>query len=241
MGAGDVDLALLAGVGVLLVAIAGVRASTRLGVPSLLLYLGIGLVLGEDVIGLHFDDARLARDLGLVALALILAEGGLTTHWPRLRRALPVASLLATVGVAVSIAVTSVAAHLVLDGGWRTSALAGAVVSSTDAAAVFATLRALRLPHRLVSGIEAESGLTDAPVVIVATLLSTRGGLSHGVLALVYQLVVGAAVGVAVGAVGAVGLRRAALPAVGLYPIATLALAVGSYAASAAAHASGFL
>jgi potassium/hydrogen antiporter len=241
MAAGDVDLALLAGAGVLLVAIAGVRASTRLGVPSLLLYLAIGVVLGQDVLGLQFDDARLARDLGLVALALILAEGGLTTQWPRLRRALPVASLLATLGVAVSIAVTSVAAHMVLRVDWRTSALAGAVLSSTDAAAVFATLRALRLPERLVSVIEAESGLNDAPVVIVVTLLSTHGGPGHGALALGYQLATGAAFGLTVGALGTVALRRAALPAVGLYPIATIAFAVGSYAAAAAVHASGFL
>jgi potassium/hydrogen antiporter len=241
MAAGDVDLALLAGAGVLLVAIAGVRASTRLGVPSLLLYLAIGVVLGQDVLGLQFDDARLARDLGLVALALILAEGGLTTQWPRLRRALPVASLLATLGVAVSIAVTSVAAHMVLRVDWRTSALAGAVLSSTDAAAVFATLRALRLPERLVSVIEAESGLNDAPVVIVVTLLSTHGGPGHGALALGYQLANGAAFGLTVGALGTVALRRAALPAVGLYPIATIAFAVGSYAAAAAVHASGFL
>ena len=85
MASGDLDLALLAGAGVLLVAIGGVRASSRLGVPSLLLYLGIGLVLGEGVIGLRFDDTLLARDLGLVALALILAEGGLTTRWHDLR------------------------------------------------------------------------------------------------------------------------------------------------------------
>src|SRR3954454_10181384 len=107
MGGGRVDLALLVGAAVLLVAIAAVRLSARVGVPSLLLYLGIGMLLGEDVIGLRFDDAELARDLGLVALALILAEGGLTTRWTDVRPAMPAASVLATVGVGVSIGITA--------------------------------------------------------------------------------------------------------------------------------------
>src|SRR2546421_11624474 len=156
---GDVDLALLAGSAVLLAAVAGVRLSSRLGVPSLLIYLALGMVLGEDVIGLTFDNTRLARDLGLVALALILAEGGLTTRWPDIRPGLPAAASLATAGVAASIGLTCIAAKLVLDTSWRTSALAAAVLASTDAAAVFATLRLLRLPRRLVGVLEAESGL----------------------------------------------------------------------------------
>jgi cell volume regulation protein A len=243
MGGSDLDLALLAGAGVLLVAVAGVRLSSRLGVPSLLLYLAIGMVLGEDVIGLSFDDARLARNLGLVALALILAEGGLTTRWVEIRPAAPAAAVLATVGVGVSIGLTSIAAYFALDSDWRTAALAGAVLSSTDAAAVFATLRQLRLPRRLMGALEAESGLNDAPAVILVTLLSSRHahGVGHAALTLVYELSVGAAIGLGVGYLAVAGLRRAALPAAGLYPVATLACALASYAAAAAAGASGFL
>lgn len=237
------NLQLLAGAAVLLVAIAGVRVSTRFGVPSLLLYIGIGLILGEDVIGLTFDDARTARDLGLIALALIVAEGGLTTHWQAVRPVLPAALSLATAGVAVSIAVTAVAAHVALGLSWRHAALTGAVLGSTDAAAIFSTLRHLSLPRRMVTLLEAESGLNDAPVVIAVTLLSSHdvNGPATAVALLAYELAVGAAVGVAVGVVAVAGLRRAALPAAGLYPIATLALVLTAYAAAATLHASGFL
>src|SRR4051794_36157499 len=228
------NVQLLAGAAVLLVAIAGVRVSTRLGVPSLLLYIGIGLLLGEDVIGLSFDDASTARDLGLIALAVIVAEGGLTTQWHAVRPVLPAALALSTIGVVVSIAVTAVAAHVVLDVDWRRATLVGAVLGSTDAAAVFSTLRHLSLPRRLVTMLEAESGLNDAPVVIAVTLLSSPDvhGLGSALPLLGYQLAVGAALGAGVAVVAVAALRRAALPAAGLYPIATLALALASYAAA---------
>ncbi|HET6817203.1 MAG TPA: potassium/proton antiporter [Mycobacteriales bacterium] len=242
MAQGDVNLALLGGAGVALIAVAGVRMSTRVGVPSLLLYLGIGMLLGEDVLGLRFDDTALAQAIGLIGLALIVAEGGLTTRWSTVRPVVAPGALLATVGVAVSIGLTAVAARLVLDTSWRTAALVAAIVSPTDAAAVFSTLRALRLPRRLVALLEVESGVNDAPVVILVSVLSASGGTWAGVGAqLVYELLAGAAVGVAVGLLGVALLRRAALPAAGLYPVATLALAVASYGAAASAQASGFL
>src|SRR3954451_22161959 len=227
MDSDELHLALLIGATVLLVAVVAVRLSTRFGVPTLLLYLGLGMVLGDDVLGLSFDDAELARNLGLVALALILAEGGLTTRWLDVRPAMPAAIALATVGVGVSIAITSVAAHVLLDVGWRTAGLVGAVLSPTDAAAVFATLRVLHLPRRLVGVLEAESGLNDAPAVIVVTLLAsdTSHGFWHAVGTLGYELAIGTLIGLALGYVGAEALRRAALPAAGLYPIATIAFA----------------
>jgi cell volume regulation protein A len=242
MSGGHLDLTLLVGAAVVLAAVAGVRVSSRAGVPSLLLYLALGIVLGENVIGIGFDDPALARDAGLIALAVIVAEGGLTTHWPTIRPLVGTAGLLATVGVAVSIGVIAVTARYALDVEWRTAVIAGAVVSSTDAAAVFSTLRSLALPARLTGVLEAESGLNDAPVVIVVSLLSagTVGSLSVAEH-VAYQLAVGLAVGVVTGAAAVLGLRRAALPAAGLYPVATVAFAVTSYAAAASLKASGFL
>ncbi|MFL6129796.1 MAG: potassium/proton antiporter [Mycobacteriales bacterium] len=233
----------LAGAAVLLVAVLAVRVSSRLGLPSLLLYLGIGVAIGEAGFGLHFDDAALSQTLGLAALVVILTEGGLTTRWHAVRPAVPMAVLLSTVGVAVSVVVTAAAAVVLLDIGWRTGLLLGAIVSSTDAAAVFSTLRALGLPARLTATLEMESGFNDAPVVILVTLLSSGAvGSPVAVVALVlYELAAGAVIGVGVAGAAAWMLRQAALPAAGLYPLSVLAVAVGSYALAAVAHASGFL
>lgn len=239
------DLALLIGAGVLLVAVAAVRLSSRLGLPSLLVYLAIGLVIGESGLGIQFENVSLTRTLGFCALIVIIAEGGLTARLSTLRPVLGLSVTLATVGVAVSIAVVGVAVHLLLGLGWQLSLLYGAVVASTDAAAVFATLRKLRLPSRLVATLEAESGINDAPVVIVVVLLSTVSPFHHPwwweVLLVVYELVVGGAIGYVVGMGGRWVLRRAALPSSGLYPIAVVGLTVFAYAAGSVAHASGFL
>lgn len=241
MGATQLDLTLLLGAAVLLAAIIAVRFATRIGLPGLLVYLAIGLALQSIV---HFDDARRAQSLGLAALVLILAEGGLTTRWDDVKPAVVPAVLLSTFGVAISMSVTALIAHLVLGGSWRLAFLLGAIVSSTDAAAVFSMLRRLKLPPRLAGVLEVESGLNDAPAVIAVVLLSshhpqTNAGL---VIALVcYELVAGAAIGFGVAWLGVLALRRLALPASGLYPLSILALAVAGFATAALAHASGFL
>jgi len=238
------DLALLVGAAVLLVAVGAVRLSTRLGVPSLLVYLALGVAIGEAGLGIDFDDADLTRTLGFCALIVIIAEGGLTARWSTLRPVLGLSAALATVGVVVSIVVVGVAVHLLLGLDWRLALLYGAVLSSTDAAAVFATLRRLRLPPRLVATLEAESGMNDAPVVLLVVLLS-RHGAGHPwwyeVLLVGYELTLGAAVGAVAGVAGRWALRRAALPSAGLYPIGVVGFTVLAYAAGAVLHASGFL
>ncbi|MCM4081496.1 potassium/proton antiporter [Paractinoplanes hotanensis] len=242
---GGLDYALLIGSAVLLVAVAAVRVSTRVGLPSLLVYLAIGILIGEAGLGIRFDDAELTRTLGFCALIMIIAEGGLTARWSALRPVLGLASSLATVGVAVSIAVVGLVVHVLLDLPWQLALLYGAVLSSTDAAAVFATLRRLRLPPRLVATLEAESGMNDAPVVLLVVLLSADLSEMHPwwyeLSIVVYELAAGAAIGYAVGAAGRWLLRNAALPSAGLYPIAAVGLTVLAYAGGAVAHASGFL
>ncbi|MDT7557829.1 MAG: potassium/hydrogen antiporter [Pseudonocardiales bacterium] len=230
------------GAAVVLLSVVAVRASVRLGLPSLLLYLGIGVLLGESVLGFQFSNAGLTESLGLAALVLILIEGGLTTRWEDVRPSLNIGISLSTLAVAVSIGVTGTALHLLLGLDWRTAFLWGAVLSSTDAAAVFSVLRGVGVRRRLSAALELESGLNDAPVVIAVVLLAAPGPLQWWSPALVvYELAVGGAVGAALGFGGAWALRRAALPATGLYPLATMAVCVLGYAGGQWLHASGFL
>ncbi|MEU8570774.1 potassium/proton antiporter [Streptomyces pathocidini] len=229
---------------VLLIAVAAVRVSSRSGLPSLLVYLGIGVAIGQDGIGVRFDDAGLTQIIGYAALVVILAEGGLSTPWREIKPALPLAAVLSTVGVAVSVGITAAAAHHLVGLEWRQAFIIGAVVSSTDAAAVFSVLRRVPLPPRLTGALEAESGFNDAPVVILVVAFSTAGPVDswHWLLSkIILELAIGAAVGCATGWLGAYGLRHVALPASGLYPIAVMAIAVLAYAGGALAHGSGFL
>ena len=237
-------LALLIGGLVLLASIVATRAADRVGLPSLLLFLLVGVIIGNDGLGLDFDDVQLASDLGTTALAVILVEGGLTTRFANIRPVLAPAVVLATVGVGVSMAVIALAAHLLLGLSWQLAFLLGAVVSPTDAAAVFSILRVLPLPRRVAGLLEAESGFNDAPAAIVVLMLSASPLVIdpvHTVGGLFYELVAGTAIGLLAGLLGAVALRRAALPASGLYPLATFGLAMVAFAAAASVEASGFI
>jgi cell volume regulation protein A len=230
------------GAAVLLAAVAAVRVSIRLGLPSLVLYLGIGVLLGEVGLGIEFDDADLTQALGLAALVMILTEGGLTTRWRAVRPAVGPGLVLSTVSVGISIGVIGAAVHLLLGIDWRLALLWGAVLSSTDAAAVFSVLRGAGISKRLSGTLELESGLNDAPVYIMVVLLASTDPISWTLpLVLVYQLVIGGAVGLAIGWLGAHGLRRAALPATGLYPLAAVALCVVAFAGGQLLQASGLL
>jgi len=236
---------LLASSALLLVAVVSVRLASRTGLPSLLIYLGVGLAVGEAGLGIEFSDYGLTAELGLLALALILAEGGLTTRWSVVKPVLPFAVVLATVGVAVSVTVVAALAYLLLDVEPRTAVILGSVVASTDAAAVFSVLRKLPLKPRISAALEAESGLNDAPVVVLVVLASSDAWAETtvlGGLGLVgYELLGGALLGAVVGRLGRELLVRAALPTSGLYPLATVALCLVAFAAGQALHLSGFL
>src|SRR4051794_808293 len=243
-----VTVALAVGALVVLTAAVALRLADRIGLPSLLLYLALGVVLGESGPGnIDFDDVHLTQTLGVSALVVILAEGGLTTRWSDVRRAIGPGVALATVGVVVSVGVVAAIAVWLRPVSWLFALLLGAVVSSTDAAAVFASLRRLPLPRRMVAALELESGLNDAPVILLVLALSEQltGGETdpwYLVLAeVVGELVGGSAIGVAIGFAVAWLLRRLALPLVGFYPLATLALCVLAFATADLAHTSGFV
>jgi cell volume regulation protein A len=241
----DLNVVVLAVTGLLLVAVAAVRLSVRAGLPTLLIYLALGLLVGEAGLGFEFEDAELTQVVGLVLLGIILAEGGLTTRWQVIRPVLGPSLVLATLGVAVSVAITAAVTYVLLDVDLRTAVLLGAVVSSTDAAAVFSVLRRLPLRRRLAATLEAESGFNDPLVIILVTIVVSDGWeQANPLLALgqvLYQLVAGAAIGLVVARLGEVVQRRSALPSVGLYPIATIAIALFAFAAAGVAGASSFM
>ncbi|QIG44955.1 potassium/proton antiporter [Nocardioides anomalus] len=240
----QLDVFVLWGSAVIFVAILAVRVSSRTRLPSLLLYLLMGVAIGEAGLGIGFEDAELAHSLGFAALIVILAEGGLTTTWRDLRPSMKLGLSLATVGVVVSVAIVAVAGHYLLGLRWELAVLLGAVTSPTDAAAVFSVLRVVPLPKRLTGALEAESGLNDAPTIVLVTIISTGAlaehGLPYNVGLVLYELLAGLLLGLAVGFAGAWVMRRAALPSSGLYPLAVMALCFLSYGVAAGVHASGF-
>ncbi|GHG92219.1 K+/H+ antiporter [Amycolatopsis acidiphila] len=242
MAVAELPVVLGLGAAVLLAAVLAVRLSTRVGLPSLLIYLGLGVLLGEAGFGIQFSDASLTQSLGLAALVLILAEGGLTTRWSSVKPALGQGIVLSTVAVGISVATTGAALHWLLGLDWRMALLWGAVLASTDSAAVFSVLRTVGIRKRLVGALELESGINDAPVYILVVVLAEGTRVDWTLpLLVVYELLAGLAIGAALGWVGAFALRRAALPATGLYPLATVAMCIVAYASGQLAHASGLL
>ena len=237
--------ALLVGAAIVLVSVLGVRLAGRLGVPGLLLYLVLGLLLGTFFPAMDLQDAELATVLGYTALVLILAQGGLTTRMSQLRPVMWPAITLASLGVGVSIAVVAIPLVLVFGVSTQNAILIGAVLAATDAAAVFSVMRRMRISSRVRTLLEAEAGFNDAPVVVLVSVVSSGAFDSTPYwqipVIVLAELIGGAAVGIGVGYLARWVLPRLALPAVGLYPIAALALLVGAYGLADVIHVSGFL
>jgi len=225
------------------------RASQRFGVPIALLFLGVGMLAGSEGLGgIEFSNYQFAFRIGVLALALILFDGGLNTPLTAVRRAAGPAGVLATIGVAGTATLVAVGAHF-LGLGWPEALLLGAVVSSTDAAAVFAVLRGsgLQLKRRVGVTLEVESGIND-PVAVILTTVLTQNLLTPGAatgwripVEILVQMAVGTAVGAGVGYGGRQLLSRLALSAGGLYPVMTLALGLVAFGLATLIHGSGFL
>jgi len=243
----NLALAMLALGGLVVVAALVTGVGRRTSVPVALLFLGVGIAASAAGVGDVALDHGLAYRLGIVALVLILFDGGLSTRFTRVRPHLAPSLVLATVGVVVNAAVVAGAARL-LGFGWHDALLLGAVTSCTDAAAVFSVLRRgrLHLPPRVDATLELESGLNDPMAVILTvamTGLAATGGLDA--TALLWHVPVELAVGIAVGAAAGwacrLALTRLALAAIGLLPVVTAASAAIAYGGAVLAHGSGFL
>jgi cell volume regulation protein A len=250
MTVADTPALFLATFGLLLVvSVVFSRASVRTGIPLTLVFLGMGILAGSEGIGrISFDDYGLAFRLGTIALAFILFDGGLNTRWHEVRNVLAPSGVLATVGVVLTGAIVAGGGHLMgLD--WAEACLVGAIVSSTDAAAVFSVLRAsgVHLKKRVGLTLELESGLNDPLAVILTTLviqfIMDRESVSAFSVAfsVVEEAVLGGVIGVLVGVCARKLLVRYPLRPSGLYPAFTVGVACLAYALPTLVHGSGFL
>jgi len=222
-------------------------AAGRLRMPGLVLVLGLGMLIGSDGLGwIAFDDFELARQAGIIALALILFEGGLSSGFDEIRPVLKTSIALATLGTLATAGLTAVAAGLLLDLEPLPALLLGSTVAATDAAAVFAVLRGSTLRRRLARTLEGESGIND-PVAILLVIGCIEAiqepdfGLADAAVMAVGELGIGFLVGLAIGALSVLWLRRVRLPSAGLYPVGSIATAALAYGAADTLHGSGFL
>jgi cell volume regulation protein A len=221
--------------------------AARIGVPSLVAFLVLGMLLGSDGPGgIEFDNAELARTVGIIGLAAILYEGGLSTSWRRLRAVAVPAALLSTVGVVATALLTGLAAHELFDLSGLEAVLLGAVVASTDAAAVFATLRYTHIRRRIARTLEAETGVND-PVAIALTIgliewiEKPTFAFPDLILLVVRELALGLVVGLALAAVAMWAFARLP-PTVGAFaPVASVAAAALSFGVADLVGGSGFL
>jgi potassium/hydrogen antiporter len=242
----DAVLVLVAGA-LLAAGVLASLAAARLRLPALVLFLGVGMLIGTDGLGwIDFEDYHLTRLIGSVALALILFEGGLATGFDEVLPVLRPAVSLAVVGTLGTAAVVAVAAALLFDLPAIGAVLLGAILSGTDGAAVFALLRGSRLRADLARALEAESGLND-PIAVLLVLASIEmltqphfGGVDL-VLFFVSELGIGALVGVLAGAAGVASLKALRSAPAGLVLVASLAVVAVAYGAAGALHGSGFL
>lgn len=245
----DLPVIMAVAAGLILIGIVASKISSRFGIPALLLFLGIGMLAGSDGIGgIDFSDQHLAQSVGVVALAFILFAGGLDTSWSDVRPIVGHAALLATLGVLVTATITGLAAVWILGVPWEVGLLLGAIVSSTDAAAVFSVLRSrsVGLTGSLRPLLELESGSNDPMAVFLtlaflALVVDPGRSLLEAIPVFFLQMTVGAIVGFLFARLAGPVIRRLRLEYEGLYPVLLIAIVLATYGVAALLHGSGFL
>jgi potassium/hydrogen antiporter len=240
---------LLIGSALVLISIAIARLTDNIGVPTMLLFLGIGMLAGsEGPGGIYFDDPGLAQSIGIVALVFILFAGGLDTKWSQVRPVFLQATSLATVGVLLTALFVGVFAAFVLGFSLMNGLLLGAIIASTDAATVFSVLRSrnVSLRGKIKPLLELESGSNDPMTVfltvgIIQILTHSEASIGAIVVQFIFQMGLGAAFGYGLGRAMVIVLNRLRLAYEGIYPVFLLAFAALVYALTTSVGGSGFL
>lgn len=233
----------------LVLSVVASKISDRFGIPSLLIFLILGMLAGsEGVGGIYFDDALTAQAVGLFSLAIILFSGGLDTDWESIRYVVKEALTLATIGVFVTAFLLGFAAHLILGISLMEGLLLGAITSSTDAAAVFALLRSqgINLKEKLSPVLEFESGSNDPMAVfltigLIQLITTPEQSLLNLIPLFFQQMLIGGALGIIFGKILLFLINRLRLGYEGLYPVLVLGLLLLTFAVTAVLKGSGFL
>lgn len=233
----------------LLLSIVAWLVSSRLGIPALLFFLAIGMLAGSDGPGgIYFDNVFVAQSIGVVALAFILFAGGLDTDWKVVRPALGGALSLSTIGVLLTAIVVALFAMLLLHISFLQGMLLGAIISATDAAAVFSVLgaRKLHLKGILIPLLELESGSNDPMAVfltigLIQLLTQPQQSFLNVIVLFIQQMGIGAISGLVLGWASLQLIKRLHLEVVSLYPVLTIALVLFTYGLTATLGGSGFL
>jgi potassium/hydrogen antiporter len=242
----DGELILVAGA-LLAAGIAASLLAQRIRLPGLLLFLGLGMVIGSDGLGwIDFDDYELARRIGIVALALILFEGGLIAGFAEIRPVLRPSLMLALLGTLLTAVITGWAAVWLFDLDALHGLLLGSIVAATDGAAIFALLRGSTLRRKVARTLEGEAGFNDPVAVLLVIgfidwIEQPDYGLPDMLVLFAEEIAVGAAFGLTIGWLAVKGLQRTRLESTGLYPVATLATGAVAFGAADVLHGSGFL
>lgn len=223
------------------------KVSARAGVPSLVLFMIIGMFLGSDISGfIYFSNAEIAQLVGVVALIFILFEGGLQASWKHIRPVLGGSLALATVGVVITTTIVAIAAFYILDINWVEAFLLGSIVGSTDAAAVFSVLAGQNIKSKISSTLEAESGTND-PMAMFLTIafihLIEAPDLSLGEMvgSFILEMGLGAIIGLGLGFLAVWAINHSNLDASGLYAVLSAGFAIFIYSFAVTLHGSGLL
>lgn len=227
----------------MLVGVLSTKFSSRFGLPSLVLFIAVGMILSRFV---YYNNVPLTQFAGLFALVVILFEGGMQTRFKDIRPVIGPSLALSTLGVLVTTAVVGLFATWVLDVSWAEGLLFGAIVGSTDAAAVFSVLGGKNIDKRLTSTLEAESGSNDPMAVFLTVSLiewihQPDTAVWSLLLSFIWEMGIGLFVGLAMGKITVQAINRINLDSSGLYPVMAFGFAVLTYGSAALLHSSGLL
>jgi len=233
----------------ILISVAIARYFHNLGIPTLLLFIGVGMLAGSDGIGgIEFDDPFLSQNIGIVALVIILFSGGVETNWKSVKPVIWPALSLATLGVALTAGVVALFAYLILDIPFILCLLIGAIVSSTDAAAVFNVLNAknVSLKNKLKPLLELESGSNDPMAVfltigVIQLYVNPDASIYQLIPLFFFQMGLGSLIGFSLGTLLIAIINHLRVPYQGVYSVFSLAFVCFIYALTAILNGSGFI